>query len=198
MKIIKFYTKYINCERMKEMKKLTDGKKTAGKTKKGSIRSRQVLVGALAVMVVAAGYYRYSVSNGVKTGEDDLTVPVMSTSKTEENYFASARRERDSARSEAEEMVKQIAENDQSTADAKAEANLKLKNIAENIKNEGEIESIIKSKGYDECIVFIEENEVRVIVKGDKLESDKVAQISEIVTSRTKFKPSQIVISCHK
>lgn len=198
MKIIKFYTKYINSERMNEMKKLTDGKKTVSKSKKGSIRSRQFLVGALAVMVVAAGYYRYSVGSGVKTGEEDLTVPVISTAKAEENYFASARRDRDSARSEAEELVKQIAENDQSTADAKAEANLKLKNIAENIKNEGEIESIIKSKGYDECIVFIEENEVRVIVKGDNLESDKVAQISEIVTSRTKFKPSQIVISSHK
>ncbi len=181
------------------MKKLTEGKKTVSKPKKASIRSRQVLVGALAVMVVAAGYYRYSVSNGVKpTDNDDMTVPVISTAKAEENYFASARKERDSARSESEELIKQIAENDQSTADAKAEANLKLKNIAENIKNEGEIESIIKSKGYDECIVFIEENEVRIIVKADKLESDKVSQISEIVTSRTKFKPSQIVISSHK
>ncbi len=196
MKIIKFYTKYINGERMKKMKKLTDGKKAGAKSKKASIKSRQILVGALAVMVVAAGYYRYSISNIENETE---TVAVVNTGETqEENYFASARKERDSARSEAEELVREIADSEDATADAKAEADLKLKKIAENIKKEGEIESLIKAKGYEDCIVFIDENEVRVIVNADKLESDKVAQISDIVTSKTNFKPSQIVIGNEK
>ena len=197
MKIIKFYTKYINGEGMKTMKKLTDGKKTAAKSKKRSMKSRQILVGALAVMVVLAGYYRYSLST-TEQGADE-TVPVISTAKAEkENYFASARKERDSARSQAEDLLKEIAESEDSTADAKADANNKLKISAENIKAEGEIESFVKAKGYEDCIAFVEEDEVRVIVKADKLESDKVAQISDIVVSKTNFKPSQVVISNHK
>jgi len=179
------------------MKKLTDGKKSTPKSKKSSARSRQILVGALAVMVVFAGYYRYSVSN--TEPEMTETVPVISTAKAEgENYFASARKERDSARSQAEELIREIAENEESTADAKAEADNKLKKSAENIKAEGEIESFVKAKGYEDCITYVEDDEIRVIVKAEKLESDKVAQISEIVVSKTNYKPSQIVISNHK
>ena len=123
----------------------------------------------------------------------------MNTVKLEnESYFASARKERDSARSRAEELIRKIAEDDGATADAKADANAKLKKSAENIKAEGEIESFIKTKGYEDCIVFIDEEEVRVVVKAEKLEDDKVMQISDIVVSRTKFKPYQVVISNHK
>lgn len=179
------------------MKKLTEGRKTTVKNKKVSIKGKQILVGGLVVMVAVAGYYRYSMSN--ITSGDETAVPVMSTAKTVEgNYFALAKKERDSARGEAEDLLKEISENDESTADAKAEAVAKLNKSAENIKKEGEIESLIKSKGYKDCIVFIEEDEVRVIVMADELEAEKVSGISEIITAKTDFKPSQIVVSNHK
>lgn len=179
------------------MKKLTDGKNSSSKQRKTTGKSRSLLVAGLAVLVAVAGYYRYSVIN--EQTDETQTVAVMKTEKNEEkNYFTSARTERDKSRSEAEELVRKITEDDDATADAKADANNKLKETAETVRIEGEIEGLIKSKGYDDCIVFMEESEIRVIVKADKLEQKEVAKISDTVTSKADCKPSQVIISCHK
>lgn len=181
------------------MKKLIESKKNGTKSSKTSVRGKQILVGGLVVLVAVAGYYRFSSGNIDNNISDDATVPVVSMSKTAtENYFTSARRDRDSSRSEAEELLTQIAEDDEATADAKAQAREKLKTHAENIQKEGDIESLVKAKGYSDCIVFIDESEIRIIVKAEKLDEGKVSQITEVVTSKTDFKPSQIVISNHK
>ncbi len=182
------------------MKKLSESKKAETKISKASIKGKQILIGGLVVLVAVAGYYRYSMGNTVPKGESlEPSVPVMSTAKTvTENYFDVSRQERDSARSEAENLLTQIVEDEEVTADAKAEAREKLKASAENIKTEADIEGLVKAKDYDDCIVFIDEEEIRIIVKAKELDEDKVSQITEIATSKTDFKPSQIIISNHK
>ncbi len=179
---------------MKFMKKLSEPKK-AGKP---SIKGKQLLLGGLVVLVAVAGYYRFSSGNLTKTGEEEA-VAVMSTAKpSSADYFSSARQERDASRSEAEELLNDIISDDEATADAKAAAREKVSKAAETIKTEGEIETLAKSKGYDECIAFIDEDEVRIVVKAKKLSEDKVSSITEIVTAKTDFLPSQIIISCHE
>ncbi len=181
------------------MKKLIESKKSTSKNTKTSIKGKQILVGGLVVLVAVAGYYRYITENSVPgENSEEMAVPVMTTVKTEVNYFDDARQERDSARSEAENLLEKITKDDEATADAKAKARENLENSAENIKKEGEIEGLVKSKGYEDCIAFIDENEIRIVVKGDKLDEDKVSAITEIATSKTDFKPSQIIVSCHK
>ena len=180
------------------MKKITENKRIGTKPKKLSFKGKQILVGGLVVMVAVAGYYRYSVGNlNYENGEENA-VPVMATVDTEEDYFSKARKDRDTARSEAKELLKEIAEDESATADAKAEASEKIKRAAEDIKKEGEIENLINAKGYKESIVFIDDGEIRVIVKSDELDKKKVSQIADIITSKTDFKPSEIIISNHK
>ncbi len=182
------------------MKKLIESKKSSSKSGKNSVKGKQMLVGGLVVLVAVAGYYRYASQSPLPSDAlQDEAVPVMSVAKTEaKDYFDKARQERDTARSEAENLLEKIAQDGEATADAKAQAREKLENSAENIKKEGETESLIKAKGYDDCIVFIDEKEIRIIVKADKLDEDKVSAITEIAASKTDFKPSQIIISNHK
>lgn len=179
---------------MKFMKKLSEPKK-AGKP---SIKGKQLLLGGLVVLVAVAGYYRFSSGDLTKPDEAEA-VAVMSTAKpSAATYFSSARQERDASRSEAEELLNDIISDDEATADAKAVAREKISKAAEMIKTEGEIETLAKSKGYDDCIAFIDEDEVRIVVKAKKLSEDKVSSITEIVTAKTDFLPSQIIISCHE
>lgn len=177
------------------MKKLSEPKK-AGKP---SIKGKQLLLGGLVVLVAVAGYYRFSSGDLTKSDEAEA-VAVMSTAKPSSaaTYFSSARQERDASRSEAEELLNDIISDDEATADAKAAAREKISKAAEMIKTEGEIETLAKSKGYDDCIAFIDEDEVRIVVKAKKLSEDKVSSITEIVTAKTDFLPSQIIISCHE
>lgn len=196
MKIIKFKPKSI--ERKKSMRKLTDGKKGSDKT---SVRGKQLLVGGLVLLVAISGYYRFGVnktSGNKNASTEEKTVEVMSSAAEKEDYFTAAKRERDNSRSEAEEMLEKIAQDEEATADSKADAREKIKEAAENVKTEGEVESLIKSKGYEDCIVIIDDSEIRIVVSADKLDEEKAAQIKNIVTSKTDFKASQIVLSCHK
>lgn len=196
MKIIKFKPK--GKEREKNMRKLTDGKKGTDKT---SLRGKQLLVGGLVLLVAISGYYRFGVhkSSGNKNAvSEEKTVEVMSSAAEKDDYFTAAKRERDNGRSEAAEMLEKIAQDEEATADSKADAREKIKESAGNVKTEGEVESLIKAKGYDDCIVIIDDSEIRIVVSGDEMDEEKAAQIKNIVTSKTDFKASQIVLSCHK
>ena len=179
------------------MKKITENKRIGIKPKKLSLKGKQILVGGLVVMVAVAGYYRFSVGNLGLDNPEETAVPVMATADTED-YFTKAKKDRDTARSEAKARLTEITEDESATADAKAEAGKKLKDSAEAIKKEGEIENLINAKGYKDSIVFIDEKEIRVIVKADELDKKKVSQIADIITSKTEFKPSEIIISNHK
>ncbi len=166
------------------------------------VRGKQVLVSGLAVLVLVAGYYRWSID---RAGE---TMPVMNealpqtgseteTAKEpeidENNYFAKARYERDCARSEATELLKVSAQNDSESGDAVAAA--KIAEYAKNIEAEAAIENLVIAKGYADCVAFVDDTGVKVVVKSDQLEKDGVTKIKDIVIEQTGVKATDIKIS---
>ena len=43
-------------------------------------------------------------------------------------------------------------------------------------------ENLIKTKGIEDLVIFINKESINVIVKGDELEKEEIAQIQNIVT----------------
>ena len=43
-------------------------------------------------------------------------------------------------------------------------------------------ENLIKTKGIEDLVIFVNEESINVIVKGDALEKEEIAQIQNIVT----------------
>ena len=43
-------------------------------------------------------------------------------------------------------------------------------------------ENLIKTKGIEDLVIFVNEESINVIVKGDELEKEEIAQIQNIVT----------------
>lgn len=66
----------------------------------------------------------------------------------------------------------------------------------ENITLEGEIESLIKAKGFSDCIVFLDGEMVSAAVKtgGEALDKTSVAQIRDVILSKFDTKASNITI----
>ena len=56
-------------------------------------------------------------------------------------------------------------------------------------------ENLIKVKGFEDLIIFINGENVSVIVKSDKLEEKEIAQIQNIVTRELGVKIENINIS---
>ncbi len=111
-----------------------------------------------------------------------------------EDYFTATALNRQQSRDEAIDVLKLVSESEDASAEAKAEAAEKLSQIALDIQNEANIETLVKAKGYSECVAIISEDAVSVIVDADELKAADAAQILSIVYDTTGINPENISI----
>ena len=91
-------------------------------------------------------------------------------------------------------MLKLVTESPDSTEEARAEAQEKISKIAVDIQNEANIETLVKAKGFEECVAIIGEDSVSVIVSAETLKAAEAAQIFSIVLDTTGISPEKVSI----
>ena len=96
-------------------------------------------------------------------------------------YFTSAALERRRSRDESLELLQTVVDSSESMPDAKNKALSDMTAIASAIESETNIETLIKAKGFEDCIAVVSGDEANVIVKTSGLLTYEVAQIPEIV-----------------
>ncbi len=123
-------------------------------------------------------------------GEDD---PALTQAG---DYFDSARLNRQQARDSALTLLQEAAGDEAADQTVKDEANASIQTMAGLTVSEAQIENLVTAKGYDDCIAFIGENSVSVVVSngGNDLTDADVARITEIVTDETGRSPDQVKI----
>ncbi len=113
---------------------------------------------------------------------------------TEENYFTATALDRKESRDEAIDVLKLVTESADASEEAKAEASAKISKIAVDIQNEMNIETLVKAKGFEECVAVISDDAVSVIVKAESLKANDAAQILSIVYDTTGINPANVSI----
>ena len=108
--------------------------------------------------------------------------------------FAQMTLDRQQARYEAMEVLNAVAESDTAVDAMKEEAMSEIQQIAKDIECEANIESLVKAKGFEECVAVISGDTAQVIVKTDGLMENEVAQISEIVYEQASIVPDNLKI----
>lgn len=110
-------------------------------------------------------------------------------------YFTQSRLDRDNMYSQTLENYQKILETDNLTADEKSNAQKEIKRI-NNEKNAIMIaENLIKTKGFEDVILFVNNGNVSVIIKADKLDENKISQIQNIITRELNVKVNKINVS---
>lgn len=118
-----------------------------------------------------------------------------STATDSASYFASVQVSRQKARDEALEVLNSVVENDNATDEVKAEAVAEIRQIASEMENEAKIESLIKTKGYTQCIAVISGENVSIVVQHEgELSASALAQINAIVYEQTGISPAGVSI----
>ena len=112
----------------------------------------------------------------------------------EENYFTATALNRQQSRDEAIDVLKLVSESNESSEEAKAEATAKIAQIATDMQNENNIETLVKAKGFEECVAIISDNSVSVIVSSEELQAAEAAQILAIVYDTTGINPENVSI----
>lgn len=110
------------------------------------------------------------------------------------DYFASISLQRKQARDEAMEVLKTVADSETAIDEAKNAAYNDLNRLALDIEREANIESLILSKGFEQCVAVINDKSCNVIVKSNGLMPNEVAQISEIVYEQAGIIPDNLSI----
>ena len=163
---------------------------------------KSIIVASAALLIGLAVYLNYtwfynpdgSLGYGDNNMQDNFDDTQNAGSGNVENYFTATALDRQEARDEAIDVLKLISESEEASAEAKAEAAEKISQIALNIQNEANIETLVKAKGFDECIAVISEDSVTVIVSADELLVSQTAQILTIVYETTGISPENVSI----
>ncbi len=111
-----------------------------------------------------------------------------------EDYFAVSTINRQKTRDEALELLRGIADDPETMPDAAAEALAEISGIAVAMEAENDIETLVKAKGFEECVAVISDGGCTVIVKSDGLIAEQVAQILEIAMTNSGLPASKIKV----
>lgn len=110
-------------------------------------------------------------------------------------YVAGARMEREQTHSKTKESLNEIINSNSVSEDAKKEAVDKLTELAGIMEKESATEQLLASKGFENAVVSIGDDSVDVVLNYEELSSADRAQIEDIVTRKTGYSVSQLVIS---
>lgn len=154
------------------------------------------------LLIGAAVGVNYILYQGAKPADTDVDNDLSGTDigdalnqdKNTSNYFAQTVLSRKQARDNALEVLQTVAKSTSALPESVEAALSDIAKIAKDIENEANIETLVKAKGFSECIAVINDDSVTVIVKADKLLASQTAQINEIVYQQTGILPSNLKI----
>ncbi|MBE6894089.1 MAG: SpoIIIAH-like family protein [Ruminococcaceae bacterium] len=121
---------------------------------------------------------------------------VATTEKSAQKYFEETRLARQKSRDEALDILQKTLKNAKISETEKAQATEKLSVIVQDITTETDVENLVKAKGFADCVAFISEGKISVAVqtKNGELTKQNVAQIRDIVLSKTAIDSQNIVV----
>lgn len=115
---------------------------------------------------------------------------------TGSDYFASARLTRQQARDNAISLLQEAADQEDASQTVADEASEGIQVLASYTLKEAQIENLVTAKGYQDCVAFMGEDAISVVVSTGtgELTGADVAKITDIAMSETGYPASGIKI----
>ena len=112
------------------------------------------------------------------------------------SYFATARLSRQQSRDNALSLLREASSQTNVEQTVLDEANLAIQTLAGYTMLETQIENLVVAKGYADCVAFMGEGGISVVVSAaeDGLQTEDVAKITDIVLNETDYAADQIKI----
>lgn len=128
--------------------------------------------------------------------EDTGAPPDEGMIYTGSDYFASARLTRQQARDNAISLLQEAAEQENADAAVANEASQGIQVLASYTLAEAQIENLVTAKGYTDCVAFMGDECVSVVVstKSGDLTAEDVAKITDITMTETGLPAGNIKI----
>lgn len=127
----------------------------------------------------AASYVSATVAESTK----DEAVRTSALTKEQESYFASERTKRKTTQDEIIETARERLDIEEADEDEMNEAQREISRILKDFTIQDSLESIIRAKGFSECLCCVSDMGVTVIVPEGELDDTSALIIDDAVTS---------------
>ena len=153
-------------------------------------KKKVMILVSLVVLLVATGCLNYflTVRNNNKTTSNTNLDEATPT------FFATYRTDRESTRAQEILYLEDIISSANSDQETITGAQNKKLELVGTMETELALEGLIKSKGFEDCVVTISSNNVNVVVQDNELTLDEAAQILNIIVSETDYTAQNVVI----
>ncbi|MDE5737825.1 MAG: SpoIIIAH-like family protein [Oscillospiraceae bacterium] len=180
------------------------------------IGKKQLVLSGLTVLLATAVYINYAytktdlqtvqttpVTEIEQTQEDNITIPHYGDTEfvnaeaepdASADYFAKARLEKTTNRDEAVQTLQMIMGGGDITDDEAVSVALDAAEVASMIEHEGTIESLIKSQGFSDCVVYLDADTAKVVVRTDGLDASGAALIKSAILEEVSIPAENIRI----
>ena len=136
-----------------------------------------------------------STSEEIARSTNNIGDAQLVSSNAETDYFSTSKLERDTMYSQMIETYENILSNSNSLETQKQSAQEEIKKIND-IKNSIMIcENLIKTKGLDQCVIFVNGESVSVVIGAEELTQEQIAQVQNIVSREMNAHVENIHIS---
>ncbi len=169
---------------------------------------KQIILASLVLILGIAVYLNWQFA---KTGEDFAVTGKVDTAKnygdaqlvdnqsgataSGDDYFTKTRLERTKSRDETTATLTKMLKDSKLSTEEKTAATQKAMDLAKQVDSEKKMEDLVKAKGFKDCLVYINEDKVDVVVKTEGLVPSEAAQIKDIVLSESKVAAENIRIT---
>ena len=176
---------------------------TGESIKKGfrKIGTRNLVIILAVLLIGGAVYANWRLFGKASTPANTVTDGNVSEAGTKDNtaadYFAASQVDRKRSRDEAIEVLQSVVSGvgDETDAAAKEQAMTSISAIAANMELESNIESLIKAKGFENCVAVINGNKASIVVSSEGLKPNELSQILEIVYVQASILPENVTIT---
>ena len=162
-----------------------------------SRNTRRVTALTLAAALVIAVYLNWQYARtdtGIAADGEAQLVSVASDSGAK--FFEEARLKREKAHDEAMDTLQKTMKSSSLSAEEKKDCTAQLTAGLEDLHAENEIETLIKAKGFADCLCFLQSGraDLTVMTSGDPLTAAQVAQIRDVVLSKSSVTAQNITV----
>lgn len=137
-------------------------------------------------------------ANNVQTTNEEQNITIETSSNNSESnddYFTKSKLERETMYSQMLETYQKILENEKIPSDQKDIAENEIKNINDKKNAIMITENLLKTKGFEDAVIFINDPSVNVVLKQNNLDTKQIAQIQNIIQRELKTEIENIHIS---
>ena len=131
----------------------------------------------------------------VNTTEDNTNTVTTNTEAEKDDYFASSKLGRSTMYSQMIESYQKILENATISEAQKTIASEEIKKINDTQNAIMIAENLIQTKGFEDCIILVNDKSINIIVKAEELKPEEIAQIQNIASRELKAEIEDIHIS---